>query len=234
MPSTTDTTLHHLKISGNILFDFADSLQEAVDIKDSQSGKYLYTNQQNLNLHALEQSEEMIGKTATGLGDLSNDPNHVSLVNKIISIDQEVITHKKVCRDNKITFANRLGTIQVIELVKTPVLNEQEEVSAIMTISHDLTKKMNHFERLELYKNHYTKKSIAVSHFMKHLKIEPFFQETLTEKEMICLLHLSHKKTYKQIAAQTFTSIKTIETHISNTISKLNKTTLQAVIQFLQ
>lgn len=69
---------------------------------------------------------------------------------------------------------------------------------------------------------------------MKHLKIISFFRESLSEKELICLLHMIDNNSYKYVARKMHLSIKTIETHINHILNKTKVKNLNEIIEYLR
>jgi len=87
---------------------------------------------------------------------------------------------------------------------------------------------------LPLYKQFYPKKSNALQHVMQHLNIAQFFFEPLSEKELLCLLHMKPHQTYKNVARSMHLSIKTIETHIAHIQNKLKAKSIADILAFLR
>jgi DNA-binding CsgD family transcriptional regulator len=113
--------------------------------------------------------------------------------------------------DGKLVFYNR---------VKMPVFDCEGKVSAILSINFKSEKVVSPVDLHQLYKSIYKDKKIAVEKTLKHLNIFQYFEVSITEKELICLLHMRINTAHKYLADKLFVSKKTIETHVSRLLQK--------------
>ena len=222
------------KIAGNGLFDFASSLKDAVDIKDARSGRYIYCNKRNLKLYGFDNHDQVLGLTVHDLDYVMRPYWGPLFADAISLLDKRIVISGNTKKDEDRAFLNRDGLIRVISAIKTPLLNERNRISAIMCISYDMTKQVNCLEILKLYKQSYKRKRDAIQMFMRHIKVEHYFTKRLTEKEVLCLLHMKHQNSYLEISKSLFISVKTVETHMSNLISKLKDKDLARLMLHLR
>ncbi len=223
-----------IKIGHSALFDFISSMPEPAHLKETQNGSYLFSNRSNLEIYKLQDPNEIIGSTVRDLDSFMFPFWGTAFAEHIERLDFQVKNNKETVSDRNRIFLDKSGFIHVQNMIKVPVLNHLNHVDAILTLSFDLTQKTDLFELLSLYKKIYVKKSEAVYYFSLHLKINPFFNAFLTEKELLCLLHMKLNSCYKKTAEGLQVSLKTVETHISHLIGKSKQHSLSDVLTFLR
>lgn len=224
----------NFKIGEDALFDFVSAMPGPAHLKEIKTGRYIFSNQSNLEVYSLNQVSEIIGATVQDL-DVFMSPywgkgfaDHIDFLDFQVREKQEtVVVQQKV-------FLDKCGLIHIQNMTKTPVLSNNNKVAAILTLSFDLTSKADPLRILEYYKSIYPKKSDALHYFSNHLNIKKFFNEPLTEKELLCMVYMKQNTSYKSIAASLGLGIKTVETHISNIIGKSKKHSVVEVLTFLR
>ncbi len=152
----------------------------------------------------------------------------------IARLDREVESKKITITDVNRIFLDKIGHIHIQDMTKLPVMDSKNRVTSILTLSCDKTNKASLFELLSLYKSAYKKKSNAINNFSSYLGVNSCFNDSLTEKEIICLLCMRQDKCYKSVANEMNVSTKTVETHISNMISKSKKRNLSEPLTILR
>ncbi len=224
-----------LTIYGDKVFDVVSSFQTPVHIKDATTGKYLISNQANLEVYNLSAIEEIIGLTVHDFDGFMKPYWGKEFSSHIHRVDHSVVIKSETVVTKDIVFVDVTGLLHIQNMTKIPVNSiTGKKVSSIMTISEDFTDRVSNFSLYELYKRHYTTKANAIRYFMKHLKIEKFFSKTLTEKEMYCLLWMQKDQHYRSIADSLYVSIKTVEFHVTNIAAKLHNCSISDVLAYLR
>ncbi len=224
----------NFKVGGDALLEFISSMPEPAHIKAPKTGRYIFSNQSNLEVYSLKCVNEIIGATVQDLNAFMAPYWGKGFADQIDFLDFQVRDKQEtVCVQEKI-FLDKCGLIHIQNMTKTPVLSNSNKVAAILTLSFDLTAKTDPLKLLGYYKAIYHKKSEALHCFSKHLNIENFFNESLTEKELRYLLCMKQNTSYKSIAAALNLGVKTVETHVSNIIGKSKKHSLTDVLILLR
>lgn len=224
----------NFKIGDDALLDFLSSMPGPAHLKEPETGCYIFSNQSNLEVYGLNHMNEIIGATVQDLNKFMAPYWGKGFADHIDFLDFQVKEKQKTVIIHQKTFLDKSGMVHIQKMIKTPVLNNVNKVTAILTLSFDLTSTVGPLKLLEYYKANYRKKNEALSYFSKHLDIEKFFNEPLTEKELQCLLYMKQNALYKSIASELNLSVKTIETHISNMIGKSKTHSLSDVLIFLR
>jgi|GEM_PF-1156301 DNA-binding CsgD family transcriptional regulator len=215
------------------LCDFINAMPEPAHLKDPSSGKYLFSNQSNLGIYGLEHVDEIIGKTVQDLDVFMKVFWGVDFAKEVNALDQGVFQNGVTMTDDHRVFLDCAGLVHIQNMVKTPIFTEKKKVAAILTLSFDLTQKTDLVSLFKIYKRVYTKKSVAMTTFVKHIQLDHIFKEPLTEKEILCLLYLKRNRGYKNIAAQLNVGLKTVETHMSHIIQKAGQHTMSDILVLL-
>lgn len=229
-----DAATPAFKIAGDSLFDFVSSMPEPAHVKDSEDGSYIFSNESNLEIYGLTKVEQIIGATVHDLDGFMRPFWGKEFANCIDLLDYRVKYKKETVADKNRIFLDKFGLLHIQNMTKVPVLNDQNQVTAVLTLSFDLTRKTDSFKLLNLYKSIYMRKSEAVSYFTRYLRIDQFFNEKLTEKELLCLLHMKRNRCHKSIARSMDVGVKTVETHVSHIISKSTKYGISDILVFLR
>lgn len=224
----------NFQIAGDALFDFVSSMPEPAHVKDSKNGKYIFSNQGNLEIYDLKNVNNIIGATVHDLDGFMRPFWGENFVKCIDELDYRVKDKKETVVDKNRVFLDKFGLVHIQNMTKVPVLNNNKQAKAVLTLSYDLTRTTDLFSLFKMYKGIYPKKTTAISYFKKYLKIDQFFYETLTEKEILCLLYMKRNKCHKSTAAAMNISLKTVETHVSHIIRKSKIYSISDILVFLR
>ena len=129
---------------------------------------------------------------------------------------------------------DKLGLIHIQNMTKAPTLNYKNKVSAILTMSFDITSRISRFIIFNQYREIYQKKREACLFMMRHMKINMFFIDTLSEKEILCLLYMTENNAHKYLTKKMHITNKTVESHIRSIINKLKSKTINEILAFLR
>lgn len=218
------------------MFQLITSMPNPAHIKDAVTGKYLVTNKSNLATFNFLEEKELIGLSLKEVDTLFMQSYWgKDFAESLALIDCQVKnTGKLLIAKNKI-FKDRRGFVRFQDIQKIPVFcRNNKKVSAILTLTFEYTDKVNLITLYSKYKEIYINKNEAVCYFMRSSGIADFFHESLTEKELLCLLYSKRNQVHKNIAQNLHVTIKTIETHLANITHKLKDSSIQDVICFLR
>jgi DNA-binding CsgD family transcriptional regulator len=222
------------KIDNNALFDFVLAFPEPAHIKDLSTRKYICSNQHNLKVYGLDKPEQIVGLTVHDLDGFMKPYWGDGFADQIDVFDDIILNKNNTFTDKNRIFLDKFGLMHVQDMTKVPVLNYRNEVFAILTTSFDITNRISRFAIFEKYKAIYKKKREACLYFMKHIKINMFFSDILSEKEIMCLLYMTENHTHKNLTQRMKIANKTVESHISNIVNKLKSRTLNEILEFLR
>ena len=221
MPLNSPSSIDRLNMSDSTLHDFVLH-QSGAHVKDSKTGIYTLANQDILELFGREKTDDLGTFSIYELAKFMQPCRVNKYADEISGMDQMVAATGTTTTKNKDIVLNASGVVYVQDLLKLPLTNRNNKVVAILTISTDLTQKTNLFRLLELHINTHLNLSTGLVNFVKYLGIDGFFCEDLTYKEIICLLQMRITPAYKSIAKNLNIGARTVETHISHIIDKLN------------
>ncbi len=222
------------KIDNNALFDFVLAFPEPAHIKDPYSRKYICSNKHNLEVYGIDKPEKIVGLTVHDLDNFMKPYWGEGFANQIDDFDDVVLKQNSTLTDESRVFLDKFGLVHVQNMTKVPVLNSKNKVSAILTTSFDITEKVNRFVIFDKYREIYNKKRQACLYLMKHMRINMFFREVLSEKEMLCLLYMTENNTHKNLTQKMHITNKTVESHVHNITNKLKSKTITEILEFLR
>lgn len=223
---------NHFVLNSQTLECFINNMPQPAYINSVETGEYLYGNlvsQEFLNTHSSNKKLSQSWIQADNSKDLKE---------KYVFFEEEmddellktgdVITHKNCIElddDGKICFYT---------IVKIPVIGEQQKIVAILTMRFKSEHVVQPVELYQIYKVTTKNKKSAIEKTMYHLDLEKYFLESLTEKELICLLNMKIDASHKYLMSKLFVSKKTIESHISSLIKKSKSQHLSEVLAHLR
>lgn len=224
----------YFSIQAFILFDYLHSLKNPAHIKDTQRGAYVFTNKSNLAVYNLQNENDILGKTIYDL-DVFMQPNWgKQFADEVAQIDRQVYqTRQLACQKNRI-FLDRAGLVRIQHMTKIPILNNRDQISALLTLVEDVAAKTELFTLLALYKQFYKKTSQAIKHFARSINIDHYFDALLTERELHCLLHMKKDSHQKWLAKKMSITLKTVETHVASIRRKSKKHGMGELLAFLR
>lgn len=224
-----------ISISENVLHDYLVAHPYGTHIKDANNGNYLLCNPPTLKVFGLKNPKDLIGQNIAHIDKYMRPYWGQKYAQEIAKMDYQVKTLAKIVKRKKDIFINRSNhEVYIQDLLKLPLIGRNNQVTAIVTIATDRTKEADPFALLNLYREMYPNQTIGLVNFVKFLSLSDFFQKNLTYKEIVCLLHMRINPAYKNIAKKLNISAKTVETHVSNIISKLKHAQLAEVLSHLR
>lgn len=203
------------------LYNLVLANPNASHIKDAKTGRYILSNKKLLELYGMSSIKQLLGLTIFDIDKFMDHQWNKKYSKEISKIDHMVVRQNKVFTKELDLMLNFCGQVYVHDLIKLPLLNKNNEIKSILTISNDRTDKIDKFTLLDIYINMHKGKSAAVKYFMNYLGISKFFSKGLTLQELNCLLHMQTNSSYKYLAKKLNISIKTVETHLSHINDKL-------------
>lgn len=227
-------TIPGFKIDNTALFDFVLAFPEPAHLKDPYSKKYICSNIHNLKVYGIDKPEQVVGLTIHDLDSFMKPYWGKEFANQIDNFDEVVLKQNTTLTIENRVFLDKFGLVHIQNMTKLPVLNFENKVSAILTTSFDITERINRFFIFDKYREIYKKKKEACFYLMKHLRIDMFFLETLSEKEMLCLLYMTENNTHKNLTQKMHITNKTVESHINNITNKLKSKTITEILEFLR
>ncbi len=226
--------LPNFKLNNNALYDFVLAFPEPAHIKDPHSKKYICSNKHNLKVYGLDKPEQLVGLTVHDLDEFMKPYWGKEFANRIDNFDDIVLKKNTTFSDENRVFLDKFGLVHIQNMTKAPILNSRNKVSAILTTSFDITGRINRFIIFDKYREIYKKKREACLFLMRHMRIDMFFTEVLSEKEMLCLLHMTGNNAHKNLILKMNITNKTVESHIHNIINKLKSKTITEILEFLR
>lgn len=223
---------HQFALNSQALECFVKNMPQPAYINSVETGEFLFGNQ-------------------SGFGCVNSQlTNKALLISRIAQQESKAIQEKYLFSEkemdaqllstgNVITNENcwefdDAGKICFFTIVKIPVIDNEEKISAILTMRLKSDQAIQPVELYQLYKTIAKSKKIAIEKTMDHLGVNIYFQESLTDKELTCLLQMKIDTSHKYLMSKLFVSKKTIESHVSNLIKKSIAQNLSDVLAYLR
>ncbi len=189
-------------------------------LKDAKSGKCLDVNSAHLEVYGLNKPKDLIGYT---VWDVNNFMNKMWLDNaqQVAKFDEEVLyTGKPVVKPLRV-WLNSRGMVWAHHMGKFPVMNNKQQVIAILGTSEDLTVSLDLRELYQYYRHFYQNRKVAISKFLEHVGILDYFKTLPTDAETIVLITKKKFGQNKLVAQHLKIAEGTLESHIHKIINKL-------------
>lgn len=204
-------------------------------LKDSQTGKYIYTNKANLVFYNLSNVKELIGLTVRDLDDFMQPYWGSGFATEIAALEYQVIDKKERMFDER-TIRTTSGRLMIQRMEKVPIIDNNGKASSILTMSHDLINELTVEELYFLYKKHNKdcKTRTAINDFLKHLRLENYFIQSPTESELLVLLAKKNCSSHKEVGKLLNLATKTVEAYSSKLAEKVKNGDVFAIVNILR
>jgi DNA-binding CsgD family transcriptional regulator len=222
------------RVSDSALIDYIQALPTPAHLKDPQNKRYIHTNLPNLGIYSLTKPQDLIGLSVYDVDEFMKPYWGGKFAYDINMLDQHVLNESKTIVTSQRVFLDKSGLVHLQDMIKTPVLNEKGCVRLILTTSFDTTDALDKRAIFRFYQKVYPTKRTANLFFMRHIKINHFFMETLSTKEIECLLCMIENNAYKIIATKMEVSLKMVEAHINHIANKMAQGSVSDVLEFLR
>jgi hypothetical protein len=196
-------------IESQFLSDFITSFPYPANLKDVSTGQYLFENQASAEISDAEAIDDD-------------------------DLDAQVTLQKRPTEDKSRVLLAKNGFVKIFNVVKIPLFNQHNQATAILTYSHDITKKIDLLSLFAFYKQFYTDARVAIPHFLRYLKVEHYFSESLTETELMVLIAMKYNSAHKSVARKLGIQRKTVEIHAGNLRNKLKDGCLYKLLALLR
>jgi hypothetical protein len=195
--------------------DFIYNFPEVAHFKESKNFTYQISNQANLDVYSLERETQIVGKTIFDLKkEIMTNKWPDALVQEIHRADLRVVKEKKTLHLNHTSFLNQTGYVVVHSIVKSPIFDNEKNVSGILTMGFDVTQSENVTEIRQRYLNFYADKAEANLQFMKHINFHEGIKLKCSLREIDCLLCLLKYRSSKTASHFLDITVKTLENHL--------------------
>lgn len=203
--------------------DLVLSFNGSAHLKDINSGKYVFSNETNAINVGVCKAEDIYGLTVWDL-DLHMRPNWGNLAERIDKFEKQIQNNCKIILDDNQITSLPNEYIAVHNMRKYPLINQNNKVSTILTLSEHITDKIDPLQLFELYLNFYSLqgRKFAISLYLRYLGILSYFEVLPTVSELRVLLMKRKKLTTKALAQYFVVSPSTIETHLKQIRNKVN------------
>lgn len=216
---------HQFALNSQALECFVKNMPQPAYINSVETGEYLYGNQSSqdfLNAH-LSAKQQSLSQAQLSKYFFSEK-----------AMEEKLLATGDVVTNEKSLELDKTGKICFYTVIKIPVVGENANIAAILTMRLKSDEIIQLVELYQLYKVMTHNKKSAVEKTMYHLGIEKYFSENLTEKELLCLLHMKIDASHKYLVSKLFVSKKTIESHVASLIKKSKTKSLSDVLAYLR
>lgn len=186
------------------------------------SGKYLLTNEYETQLSGFTPNE-FKGLTIEDISERIKflKGSKQRFVDTIKKIDSQVRVSQCPVFIKEI-FITHNGFIKVRNLIKSPIIGQDNKVIAIFAHDEDLTPRLNLFDLFELYKKFYIQKE-AISRFLDYFNVKSFFQEMPSHTETLVIIAMAYDSRHKEVAKLLKQTPRTVAAHSSSLHQKLKQ-----------
>lgn len=211
---------------------FVRNMPQPTYINSVETGEYLYGNPSS---KSFIKPGEMHNKLLLSKSVIDKS---ISAQNKYLfceaEMDKELLSTGNVVTHKNCIELDSAGKICFYTVIKVPVLGDSTNIVAILTMRMRSEDVIQPLDLYKLYKEIFKNKKTAIEKTILHLNIATYFEENLTEKELVCLLLMKVDASHKFLMKNLFVSKKTIETHVSNLIKKSKARSLSDVLSRLR
>lgn len=150
-----------LGMPDHALYDLVSSFPEAAHLKDFKSKKYIHSNENNLKIYGLIDPSKLLGLTVHDLDEFMRPYWGDDFADKVNDLDEYVARKCVVKTDKNRVFLDKFGLVHIQNMTKAPITNFTNKVTAIFTMSFEVTNEMNYFYLSNTYKKIYGTKRNA-------------------------------------------------------------------------
>jgi hypothetical protein len=202
-----------------ITLDFAErlinSFNGSAHLKELSSGKYFFSNQTNATNIGVSSVQELIGLTVLDI-DQHMRLNWGSLASKIVMFDEQLkFQQAEIINDRQISLLPN-GFVAIHNMKKLPLRNALNKVTWVLTMSEQVTNRLNLIELYRLYQHLYKHSKLSIQKFISYVKAEDLFYELPTDAEIKTLLYRQRYHTVKAVAEQMLVAPKTVSSHLAS------------------
>lgn len=217
---------------GDFLSNFIEALPDSAHVKDSKTGKYVLSNQTNLEFYGIKSVNDLVGLTVHDLDQFMNSRWGNKFAKTVDALDYEVYANRHRVNDKRVVLTKN-GFIRLQNMIKIPVIGMNGSVTGVFTLSYDLTKDIDLFQLYEYYKQYYSKNE-AIDKFLNYLNLDQFFHENPTDAEILVLLTMRIDNSYKWSANKLGIRVKTVEIHSGHIRNKLKGISLHQLLGYIR
>lgn len=201
--------------NGKALDDIISAFPTPAHLKDSTTGKYIYTNKANLAFYNLNEVKELVGYTVKDLNGFMQPYWGGGFAKEVEALEYSVINKKEKMVDIR-TILLPCGKLMIQHMEKTPIIDSNGEASSILTMSRDLSVDLSLAELFNLYKKHLTKtdKNLFIRGVLKHLGLDEYFTSLPTEGELRVLLAQRNLYSYIEVAKVLGLSLNSVKKYV--------------------
>lgn len=216
-------------LNSQALENFINSMPHPAYINNIDTGECIFSNKSSKHFLNIENCLGYLSTDNEGEPDLckARSCNEFNLNAKLL------VTGKTVNETGCVAF-DKKGRACFHDITKIPVLDNTGKISAVFTLRLNHKEKISFVKLYQVYKANLKNKRKSVNMTMEHLSITDSFEEQLTEKELLCLLHMKIDTSHKYLMNQLCVSKKTIESHISHLLKKAKENNLSSILAKLR
>jgi hypothetical protein len=205
--------------SDSWLANFVEESPQYVHVKDAQNGQYLLCNQPMATSLGCESTKDFIGLTADDLPRNENFKNnpaclawYMAELKRTQAVEHQVKSTLRSYHMNCMEIlANDFIVLEHVIKFPVPDVNNKKTL-AIVTYATDITPQVSLLHLLNLYLQYHAK-PFAIPLLLKYLKIDHYFKQPPSTREMEVLLAMSQESTRKLIAKRLNIAYNTIASH---------------------
>lgn len=141
-------------------------------------------------------------------------------IQELIRLQRQVLGSGEDLQHHEMApFLDLSGMVVLLSVSMNQIRNDDHSVLGVLVNLEDVSGKLAHHELLSLYEFLEDDDRTVASSFVKHIGLSQYLanpKETLTKRELDCLIMLSQGKTAKETARVYNISHRTVETHLEN------------------
>lgn len=203
-----------------------ESMHEASYFKTVSDKKYYYANQNFYDLIGIDTKKNISGLTTNQLISVGCNDKFRKILNDVNHFEaQAVINNEDILNEALPAFLDLNGNVIFLNLNIILVRDDNKKACGFLVQFLDNTKNISTETLLEKYYQLYSSKQEAIKNFLEHIGLASLLSqegETLTKRELDCLIQLSKGNTAKETARALNISHRTVETHLGNIKLKFN------------
>lgn len=226
----SQSNLYNTIKQGKELSQLLENCQFPIDIKDVKTGKYIDNNLAASTVSGLT-PKERIGLDIYDIGRINQ--LKVNTIEQVVKADKQVDPEKSLVSFTHIFRDKISDTIIVDKVIKKAVLNDSNQMVAILSYAQDIVPYVERPYLYSLYKDYYPAKK-AVQTFLKYLNLDSCFITMPTEEELYILLTMEFNGEIEAISQKLGISSKAVKNYQTEINNKLTIMEYDEIVMRLQ
>ena len=230
----SNSLLSQLLLDYKTLTNFVDIFEHPAHIKEVNSGCYLFANQEQLAIYGMSSMSELTGLTFHDLREKMSVYWGASMTSRVAALEHAAVQGDGLAKQIGYVFIDACGKLRRHNITKLGMRALKQTPSLMLTLNIETQLQMSLIQVFDQYLKILMNKRSACMHMLGYLNVQHMFIQHLSVNELRCLLYMRETSVQKVVAQRLQVSLKTVESHVANIVSKSKGGNLLQVLQSIQ